>query len=113
MNDENEMSNLKDLYDELWSDAKTLVQDMAGSIKLYRNSSYLLLAMNLYPLYWLFMWAFIIPRHLFDDSGLYSMLSYLVAIVILTYFGIKLQKVYLKLKCRYEKLLKMKSEFED
>ena len=113
MNDENEMSNLKDLYDELWSDAKTLVQDMAGSIKLYRNSSYLLLAMNLYPIYWIYMRVFFIPIRFFNEGFLVATILELFAIVILTFFGIKLQRVYLKLKGRYAKLLKMKSELED
>ena len=99
MNDENEMSNLKDLYDELWSDAKTLVQDMVSSINLYRNSSYILFALTLYPIYFILLNVFLIPS--------------LFALVILTYFGIKLQRVYLKLKGRYAKLLKMKSELED
>ena len=98
MNDENEISKLKDLYDELWRDAKTLVQDMAGSINLYRNSSYSLFALSLYPIYLILSGVFVI--------------SSLFAIVILTFFGIKLLRVHLKLKDRYAKLLKMKSELE-
>ena len=113
MNDENEMPSLKNLYDELWSDAKNLVQDMAGSITLYRNASYLLLAMNLYPIYWIFMRVFFIPIRFFNEGSLVAVLSELFTIVILTFFGIKLQRVYLKLKNRYAKLLKMKSELED
>lgn len=99
MNDENEISKLKDLYDELWRDAKNLVQDMAGSINMYRNASYLLFALNLYPIYLILLGVFVI--------------SSLFAIIVLTFFGIKLLRVHLKLKDRYAKLLKMKSELED
>ena len=112
MSEDNEMSSLKDLYDELWDDAKNLIKDMTGSISLYKYSGLVLLGMNIYPIYNLFLWAFVIPRMFINDGVIFGMFSYLFAIVILTFFGFKLFRTYLKLKKRYSKLWEMKLEVE-
>jgi len=112
MSEDDEMSTLKDLYDELWNDAKNLIKDMTGSISLYKYSGLLLLGLNIYPIYHLFMWAFVFPRIFLKDEIIFGMFSYLFAIVILTFFGFKLLRTYLKLKKRYSKLWKMRLEVE-
>jgi len=113
MSEDDEMSNLKDLYDELWDDAKNLIKDMIGSISLYKYSGLLLLGLNIYPIYNLFLWTFVIPRMFLNEGIIFSMFLYLFAIVILTFFGLKLLRTYLKLKKRYLKLWKMRLEVED
>ena len=112
MSEDDEMSTLKDLYDELWDNAKKLIKDMMGSISLYKYSSLLLLGLNIYPIYHLFMWEFVIPRQFINDGVFFGIFSYLVAIVLLTFFGFKLLRTYLKLKKRYSKLWKMRLEVE-
>lgn len=113
MSEDTQMSNLKELYDELWSDAKNLIQDMAGGVSLYKYSSFLLLALNAYPIYWICLYVFVIPRQFLNDWIIFMIFSYLVSIAILTFFGLKLLRVHLKLKNRYSKLMKMRLEFED
>jgi hypothetical protein len=113
MSEDIQMSKLKELYDELWSDAKNLIQDMAGSVSLYKYSSLLLLALNAYPIYWICMYLLVIPSQFLNNWIIIMILSYLVAIMILTYFGFKLLRLYLRLKKRYSKLMKMRLELED
>ena len=113
MNDENEISNLKGLYDELWSDAKNLIQDMQKSISLYKYSSFLLFGLIIYPIYHIFLTVFVMPRYFLNEGVLFGLISYLFVIIILVFFGFRLLRIYLKLKKRYSKLWKMRSELED
>ena len=106
MSKDDEMSNLKDLYDELWDDAKSLIKDMTGSISLYKYSGLLLLGLAIYPIYSLFNIAFVFQTWFPIDLFILPILSDLLAIVILTFFGLKLLRTYLKLKKRYSKLWK-------
>ncbi len=114
MSEDNEMSSLKDLYDELWSNAEILIQDMAGSLSFVKYSSFLLLALNAPPIYYLYVYFFEIPKHFLSEWGMmFNIVSYLSAIVILTFSGLKLLKTYLKLRNRFSKLMKMRLELED
>jgi len=113
MYDENEMSQLKDLYEELWADAKTLIQDMAGGIAVYRFSSFLLFIMNFFPIFSIITSVISILRGNIGFWELYNLIVPSVAVVFFTYLGLKFRNVYSRLKDRYAKLLKMKSELED
>jgi hypothetical protein len=110
---DNDLSNLKEVYNELWNDAKNLVKDMTGSISLYTYSSFLLLVLNLYPIYQIFLWVVVIPRTFLNDWIIFNIFSYFFVIGILTFFGLKLLKTYLKLKKRYSRLWKMRLELDD
>jgi hypothetical protein len=110
---EEEFSSLKDLYNELWEDAKNLVKDLTSSISLYKYSGLLLLGLIIYPLHNILMWTFLIPRDFLNEGVLFGLISYFFIIILLAFFGIKLLRTYLKLKKRYSKLWKMRSDLED
>ena len=112
MSEDDEISTLKDLYDELWDDAKNLIKDMTGSITLYKYSGLLLLGLAIYPIYGLFNIAFVFQNWFPIEQFTLPILSDLFATVILTFFGFKLMRTYLKLKKRYSKLWKMRLEVE-
>jgi len=113
MHDENELVELKELYEELRADSKTLIRDMVGGISMYRFSSYLLFLMTFFPIYYVIMALLGIIS---GNSGFwewYNLIVNSVAIGFFTLFGWKLRNAYSKLKDRYAKLIKMKSNIED
>ena len=112
MSEDDEMSTLKDLYDELWDDAKNLIKDMTGSISLYKYSGLLLLGLNIYPIYRILLWVFVIPRYFLSEGILFGLIQYFFVIIIFGFFGFKLLRTYYKLKKRYSKLWKMRLEVE-
>jgi len=106
-NEDEELPQLKALYDELWSDARTMIKDMNKSIFVYLFAGFLTLVFST------IMIGTAISNWNKILSGSASTLTYFyvtaetfgsVAYVI---FGITLLYWYRKLKNRYSKLIKM------
>jgi uncharacterized protein YybS (DUF2232 family) len=102
--DEEELIQLKELYEELWHDAKTLVKDMKRSILMYLYSAFVTFAVaalgfSYSTVYWVGL--------LYGNT---SILNYIGAIiepvssVVITIFGITLLRWYFRIKKRYSRL---------
>jgi len=108
-----ELPQLKALYDELWTDARTMIKDMRKSIFIYLFTGFITLAFS----------VIIIGTAISDWnkilSGSASTLTYFYAIaetpgaVFYVAFGVFLLYWHNKLKNRYSKLIKIEKELED
>jgi len=108
-----ELPELKALYDELWSNARTMIKDMRKSIYLYLFAGFITLAFS----------AIMIGTAVSDWnkilSGSASTLTYFYAIVetpgavFYVAFGVLLLYWYNKLKTRYERLIQLEETIED
>jgi len=111
--EDKELPQLKALYDELWSDARTMIKDMKKSIFVYLFTGFITLVFS----------AIMIGTAISDWnkilSGGASTLTYFYAIVetpgaaFYVAFGVILLYWHNKLKNRYSKLIKMEKELED
>ncbi|MDH5439993.1 MAG: hypothetical protein OEZ48_07330 [Candidatus Bathyarchaeota archaeon] len=108
MEDEDkELPQLKALYDELWSDARTMIKDMNRSILMYLFAGFLTLVLS----------AIMIGTAISDWNkillGNASTLTYFYAIVetpgsvLYVILGVTFLYWYKKLKKRYSRLIQM------
>jgi len=108
-----ELPELKALYDELWSDARTMIKDMKRSISIYLFAGFITLVFS----------VIIIGTAISDWnkilSGSASALTYFYAIaetpgaVFYVAFGVLLLYWYNKLKNRYARLIRLEKTIED
>ncbi len=108
-----DLPELKVLYEELWSDARTMIKDMKRSIFIYLFTGFITLAFS----------VIIIGTAISDWnkilSGSASTLTYFYAIVetpgavFYIVFGILLLYWYNKLKNHYARLIRLEKNIED
>ena len=114
MVDENkELPELKALYDELWSDGRTMIKDMSRSIYVYLFTGFITLVFS----------AIIIGTAISDWNKIFSgsatNLTYFYAImeipgaVFYVAFGIFLLYWHNKLKNRYSRLIRLESTVKE
>jgi ABC-type multidrug transport system permease subunit len=111
--EDEELAQLKALYDELWNDAKSMIRDMNRSIFNYFFAGLIVLAFS----------TIIIGTAVSDWNKILSngasSLTYFYAIVevpgaiFMIIFGITLLYWYRKLKKRYSKLIEMEKKIDD
>ena len=108
-----ELVELKEIYDELWTNAKTLVKDMRKSISMYSYAGFLTLLIGVT----IGMISFV-PSFLNIISGNYTILYWYnvivggITIVVTIPYGAKLLQVYRELKNKYSKLIEMEKNLE-
>ena len=111
--EDKELPELKALYDELWSNARTMIKDMKKSIYIYLFTGFITLVVS-----------FIIIGTAISDwskilSGNASTLTYFYAIVetpgavFYVAFGFLLLYWYNKLKNRYARLIQLEETLRD
>ncbi len=114
MVDENkELPELKELYDELWSDGRTMIKDMNRSIYVYLFAGFVTLVFS----------VIIIGTAASDWNkiliGTATNLTYFYVImeipgaVAYVAFGVFLIYWYIKLKNRYSRLIKLEKAIKD
>jgi len=113
LDEDKELPELKELYNELWSDARTLIKDMNRSIHMYLFAGFITLAFS----------AIIIGTAISDWnkilSGSASNLTYFYAIVetpgavFYVAFAVFLIYWYSKLKNRYSRLIGLERTIKD
>jgi hypothetical protein len=112
LQEDNELIELKAIYDSLWSDAKTLVKDMRKSVAVYQYAGMITIAL-----------AFItvtsgLPYYLQIINGLATLLTatvvgFQIAVITLEIIvGVKLLKWHSKLKKRYARLMKAEESWK-
>jgi len=108
-----ELPELKALYDELWSDAKTMIKDMNNSITMV-----FLFGLTMFAIFPISMGT-AIEMYSKIVSGTARALDYfyLVAIAfgsaVTVVAGIMMLRWYYKLKNRYAKLIQLEKTIED
>lgn len=111
--EDKELPELKALYDELWSDARTIIKDMKTSISIYLFTGFITLAFSV------IMIATAISDWNKILSGSASTLTYVYAIaetigaVFNVAFGVTLLYWFNKLKNRYARLIRLEKALED
>jgi len=108
-----ELPELKAVYDELWSDARTMIKDMKRSIYIYLFAGFITLVFS----------AIMIGTAISDWnkilSGNIGTFTYLYAIagtfgsVIYVAFGVLLLNWYNKLKNRYARVIQLEKTIRD
>ena len=111
--EEEEIPQLRAIYDELWHDAKTLIRDMSDSISMYKFSGILLILLSMMTI------PTVMDNTLEILTGSIDLLNYLTlffgvfAMGFFILIGWRLLRWYYMLKERYAKLLQMEKEIED
>jgi hypothetical protein len=113
LDEDKELPELKALYDELWSDARTMIKDMNRSIYVYLFAGFITLVFS----------VIIIGTAISDWnkilSGSASSLTYFYAIVgtpgavFYVAVGVFLLYSYSKLKNRYSRLIRLERTIKD
>lgn len=113
VDEDKELPELKVLYDELWSNARTMIKDMKRSIYIYFFTGFITLAFSVIMIGTAISdWNKIL-------SGAASTLTYIYAIVgsfgsvFYVAFGVLLLYWHNKLKNRYARLIKLEKTIED
>ncbi len=108
-----ELARLKTVYDELWSDAKTMIKDMNRSITMV-----FLFGLTLFAIVPIEMGT-LIEMYSKIASGSARALDYFylvagaVGSVVMVVAGIMMLRWYYKLKNRYAKLIQLEKTIED
>jgi hypothetical protein len=112
MEDE-ELSDLKTVYDELWSDAKTMIKDMNNNITIVFLFGLTLLAVAPMEL------GTVVQMYARITTGSTSWLNYFyligssIGMVISPVAGIGMIRWYYKLKNRYARVVELEKRLED
>jgi uncharacterized membrane protein len=111
--EDKELAQLEVLYDELWSDAKSMIKDMNRSISIYFFAGVITLAFSIV----------IIGTAVSDLTKILSngagSLTYFYVIfevpgaILMIIFGVTLLYWYRKLKKRYSKLIAIEKKIDD
>ena len=109
----NELPTLKTLYDELWSDARTMITDMNRSISIYFFTGIITLVFSVIILGTATsQWTRLLVGQADTFTWLYAIAGTLGAVLNVA-FGISLLYWYNKLKNRYARLTQLDMALED
>ncbi len=111
MGDE-ELAQLKTVYDELWSDARTMVKDMNRSIRsVYLSGFFMLLmaAMQALSAHQVYMKIIEGSTRWLDQFYLYSIS---LGVIVMAIGGIYTLRTYNELKNRYARLAELEKTLE-
>lgn len=111
--DGEELAELKEIYDELWSDAKTLAKDMRRSISIYLYAGFLTLAMALVLAISFIGNLTIILSGAASFLAWYNVVMGATGTVISVGYGAKLIQWYRRFKRKYSKLIALEKKLEE
>jgi uncharacterized BrkB/YihY/UPF0761 family membrane protein len=111
--EDNELAQLKALYDELWSDAKSMIKDMNRSISIYFFAGLITLAFST-----IIIGIAVSDLNKILSNGASSLTYFYVIVevpgaVLMIIFGVTLLYWYRKLRKRYQKLIEMEKKIDD
>jgi hypothetical protein len=108
-----ELPELKTLYDELWSDAMTMIKDMKKSIDLYSFTGFISLVLSVIMIGTAISeWNKILTGNIGTFTYLYAIAGTLGS-VLYVYFGVRSIYWYDKLKKRYARLIQLEKTIKD
>jgi len=114
MADKNEeLPELKALYNELWSDARTMVKDMKRSIYIYLFAGFITLVFSAIMIGTAISdWNKILSGNIGTFTYLYAIAGTLGSVIYVA-FGVLLLTWYNKLKNRYARLIQLEKTIRD
>jgi len=108
-----ELPELKALYDELWSDARTMIKDMKRSIYLYSFTGFITLVFSAIMIgSAISNWSKIFSQNIGTFTYLYAIASTFGSVMYAA-FGVLSIYWYNKLKNRYSRLIELEKTLED
>ena len=108
-----ELPELKALYDELWSDARTMIKDMKRSIYIYLFAGFITLVFSTIMIGTAISdWNKILSGNVSTFTYLYAIAGTLGAVIYVG-FGVFLIYWYNKLKNRYARLIQLEKNIKD
>jgi len=108
-----ELPELKALYDELWSDARTMIKDMKRSIHLYVFTGFITLVFSVIMIgSAISSWSKIFSHNIGTFTYLYAIASTFGSVIYVA-FGVLSLYWYNKLKNRYSRLIELEKTLED
>ena len=111
--EEKELPELKALYDELWSNARTMIKDMKRSIYIYLFTGFITLVLSVIMIGTAISdWNKILSGNTTSLTYLYAIAGTLGSVIYVA-FGILLIHWHFKLKNRYSRLIQLESTIED
>ncbi|RLI39432.1 hypothetical protein DRO69_14290 [Candidatus Bathyarchaeota archaeon] len=111
--DEEELIPLKEIYEELWHDAKALAKDMKRSIMVYLYSAIVTFAVATLGVLYAIVYFMQISH---GNASLFYYIGAIIEIVssvVIIIFGAVLMRWYFKAKKKYSKLIEMAKTNED
>ena len=110
---EKELPDLKAVYDELWSDARTMIKDMKRSINIYSFAGFITLVFSAIMIGTAISdWNKILTGNIGTFTYLYAIAGTLGSVIYVA-FGILLLYWYNKLKNRYARLIRFEKTIRD
>jgi hypothetical protein len=108
-----ELPELKALYNELWSDARTMVKDMKRSIYIYLFAGFITLVFSAIMIGTAISdWNKILSGNIGTFTYLYAIAGTLGSVIYVA-FGVLLLTWYNKLKNRYTRLIQLEKTIRD
>jgi hypothetical protein len=108
-----ELPELKALYNELWSDARTMVKDMKRSIYIYLFAGFITLVFSAIMIGTAISdWNKILSGNIGTFTYLYAIAGTLGSVIYVA-FGVLLLTWYNKLKNRYARLIQLEKTIRD
>ena len=113
VNEDKELPELKELYDEMWNDGRTLIKDMNRSIYVYLFAGFITLVFSVIIIGTAISdWNKILTGTTTEFTYFYAMME-IPGAVLYVAFGIFFIYWYTKLKNRYSKLIKLERTIKD
>jgi len=110
---DNELPELKELYDELWSDGRTMIKDMNRSIHVYLFAGFITLVFSVIIIGTAISdWNKILIGTATNLTCFYAIME-ITGAVLYVGFGIFLIYWYTKLKNRYSRLIQWEKTIKD
>lgn len=111
--EEKELPELKALYDDLWSNARTMIKDMKRSIFIYLFTGFITLVLSVIMIGTAISdWNKILLGNTTSLTYLYAIVGTLGSVIYVA-FGILLIYWHFKLKNRYSRLIQLEKTIED
>jgi hypothetical protein len=108
-----DLSELKAVYDELWRDAKTMIKDMKRSIHLYSFTGFITLVFSVIMIGTAISdWNKILSGNIGTFTYLYAIAGTLGSVIYVA-LGVLLIYWYNKLKNRYTRLIQLEKTIRD
>lgn len=108
-----ELPELKTLYDELWSDAKTMVKDMNKSISIYLYAGFVTLLVSAFAITAAVSYLYALFSGASNLTIWFFSIMETVSAVVTVAFGARLLSWYRRLKKKYSKLIQMGETLRD
>jgi hypothetical protein len=111
--DNGELAELKEVYDELWSDATTLAKDMRRSISIYWYAGFLTLVLSLILAVNFIANLLIVLSGAAPFMAWYNFVMGAIGTALTLGYGAKLIQWYRQFSRKYSKLIALEKKLEE